>query len=234
MEREGRQVLFKAFPYANLRSSVWAFLERQGVRWLYPDDHGDYVPAGQGVNLDVPAAALSPSAARCYANFDMAEKTAPETNDPAFLFWWRNGYNSTWGNAQRQALGSGEVPPSPHGFLPGQAVEGRIQRGLRRLSAQLRQRASRSDHQRASRLVGIDRRQAGAAFPRRPGRMHDQSGLDPVRGRQGHRHHGGPGIDGRAESAAHGSRAFLRVPALPGTLRAPGEADGALGRISDA
>ena len=48
----------------------------------------------------------------------MAQKAASDTNDPAYLFWWRNGYNSTWGNAQWHALGGGEVPPSPHGFLP--------------------------------------------------------------------------------------------------------------------
>ena len=52
VEREGREVIFKAWPYANVRFSVWAFLEKQGVRWLYPDDQGDYVPAGKGVSLD--------------------------------------------------------------------------------------------------------------------------------------------------------------------------------------
>jgi hypothetical protein len=118
VEREGRQVLFKAWPYANVRSSVWAFLERQGVRWLYPDDHGDWVRAGQGVDLACLPLHYTPSAARRYANFGMAEKTASGTNDPAFLFWWRNGYNSTWGGAQRLALGGEEMPPSLHGFLP--------------------------------------------------------------------------------------------------------------------
>ena len=118
VEREGRQVLFKAFPYAHVRSSVWAFLERQGVRWLYPDDHGDYLPAGQGVDLASLPLRYAPSAARRYANFEMAEKSASATNDPAYLFWWRNGYNSTWGGAQRLALGGAEVPPSPHEFLP--------------------------------------------------------------------------------------------------------------------
>jgi len=118
VERAGRQVLFQAFPYANVRFSVWAFLERQGVRWLYPDDHGDWVPAGQGVDLTCLPLHYAPSSARRYANFEMAEKSASETNDPACLFWWRNGYNSTWGSAQRLALGGAEVPPSPHGFLP--------------------------------------------------------------------------------------------------------------------
>ena len=118
VEREGRQVLFNAWPYANVRFSVWALLEKQGVRWLYPDDHGDWVPAGQGVNLDYLPLRYTPRAGRRYANFDMVQKAASDTNDPVYLFWWRNGYNSTWGSAQWHALGGGEVPPSPHGFLP--------------------------------------------------------------------------------------------------------------------
>jgi hypothetical protein len=117
VEREGRQVLFNAWPYANVRFSVWAFLEKQGVRWLYPDDHGDWVPAGQGVNLDCLPLRYAPRAGRRYANFDMVQKAASDTNDPVYLFWWRNGYNSTWGNAQWHALGGGEVPPRPHGLI---------------------------------------------------------------------------------------------------------------------
>ena len=118
VERAGREVIFKAWPYANVRFSVWALLERQGVRWLYPDDHGDWIPAGRGVNLDCLPLRYTPCATRRYANFEMAQKTATETNDPVYLFWWRNGYNSTWGSGQWHALGGSEVPRSPHGFVP--------------------------------------------------------------------------------------------------------------------
>ena len=121
VERDGREVIFKAWPYANLRASVWAFLEKQGVRWLYPDDHGDFVPAGKGVDLSCLPLRFTPSASRRYANFEMpqqAAKVAAAANDPAFLFWWRNGYNSTWGNAQQLALGGEEVPADPQGLVP--------------------------------------------------------------------------------------------------------------------
>ena len=89
VERDGREVIFKAWPYANLRASVWAFLEKQGVRWLYPDDHGDFVPAGTGVNLNCLPLRWTPCASRRYANFEMpqqAANAASATNDPASLF----------------------------------------------------------------------------------------------------------------------------------------------------
>jgi len=117
VERQGREVLFRAWPYANVRASVWKFLERQGVRWLYPDNHGDYVPAGKGVNLECLPLRCTPSAGRRYANFD-TERFCTRPEDAGFLFWWRNGYNSTWGGHQRRALGGEEVPPNPHGLLP--------------------------------------------------------------------------------------------------------------------
>lgn len=91
VERDGREVQFKAWPYANVRRSVWAFLEKQGVRWLYPDDHGDFVPSGKGVSLEGLPLRYTPGAIRCFANFPVPQKVATLTNDPAYLFWWRNG-----------------------------------------------------------------------------------------------------------------------------------------------
>ena len=34
VERDGREVRFRAWPYENVLNSVWEFLERQGVRWV--------------------------------------------------------------------------------------------------------------------------------------------------------------------------------------------------------
>ena len=124
VERDGREVIFRAWPYANVRASVWAFLEKQGIRWVYPDHHGDFVPTGKGVNLDCLPLHFAPCAARRFANFDMAQKAAMaaeaanEPNDPVSLFWWRNGYNDTWGSAQWHVLGGHEVPKDPHGWIP--------------------------------------------------------------------------------------------------------------------
>jgi len=117
VERDGREVVFKAWPYANVRRSVWAFLEKQGVRWLYPDEHGDFVPSGKGVSLDGLPLRYTPGSVRCYANFPVPQKVATLTNDPAYLFWWRNGYDSTWAGAQWKALGGGEVPTDPNGVI---------------------------------------------------------------------------------------------------------------------
>jgi hypothetical protein len=117
VEREGRTVIFRAWPYANVRRSVWAFLEKQGVRWLYPDEHGDFVPTGKGVSLEGLPLRYTPAAIRCFANFPEPQKAATLTNDPAYLFWWRNGYDSTWAGAQWQALGGGEVPADPNAVI---------------------------------------------------------------------------------------------------------------------
>jgi len=113
VEREGREVLFKAWPYANVRASVWAFLEQQGVRWVYPDEHGDFVPTGKGVSLDGLPLRAAPACSRRFANFPEAQNTATDMNDASYLFWWRNGYDSTWANAQWRALGGSEVPADP-------------------------------------------------------------------------------------------------------------------------
>lgn len=51
MERQGREVLFKAWPYRNVAYSVWEFLRQQGVVWAAPEDHAEYVPTGKGVDL---------------------------------------------------------------------------------------------------------------------------------------------------------------------------------------
>ena len=51
VERQGREVLFKAWPHRNVAYSVWEFLRQQGVIWAAPEDHADYVPAGKGVDL---------------------------------------------------------------------------------------------------------------------------------------------------------------------------------------
>ncbi len=51
VERQGREVLFKAWPYRNVAYSVWEFLRQQGVVWAAPEDHAEYVPTGKGVDL---------------------------------------------------------------------------------------------------------------------------------------------------------------------------------------
>ncbi len=111
VEREGREVVFRAWPYRNVLWSVWEFLDRQGVKWVYPDAHGDHVPVGRGIDPDVAPFQYTPTTEFIYANFGVEYLR----NDPdAFLHFWRNRWSHTWGGHQRDALGGGEVPKKPY------------------------------------------------------------------------------------------------------------------------
>jgi len=112
VEREGREVLFRAWPYRCVLWSVWEFLERQGVRWLYPDAHGDFVPVGQGVSLKMLPLKVTPSARSIYANWDTSalEPWPPwmkQATLQGYLYPWRNHWNCSWGNGP---LGGAEIP----------------------------------------------------------------------------------------------------------------------------
>ena len=110
IERSGREVTFRAWPYRNVLWSVWEFLDRQGVKWVYPDAHGDFVPAGRGVDLSVAPLQFTPSTDYIYANFGV-EFLRPDPD--AFLHFWRNGWTCTWGGHQRDAFDGTEVPAPP-------------------------------------------------------------------------------------------------------------------------
>ncbi len=123
VERDGREVVFRAWPYRNALWSVWEFLDRQGVRWLFPDAHGDHVPAGSGIDPDVAPFQYEPSTDFIYANFGVEYLR----DDPdAFLHFWRNRWSHTWGHHQRDALGGDEVPKKhyPNAAIHPDHVEG--------------------------------------------------------------------------------------------------------------
>ena len=113
-EREGRSVVFRAWPYRNVAYSVWEFLRRQGVVWAYPDSHGDLVPVGKGVDLSILPLRYRPSADLRYANFDTGRDYGegyPWADQ--LLFFARNGYGSDWGCIGRALQYDREVPPLP-------------------------------------------------------------------------------------------------------------------------
>ncbi|MCO5068987.1 MAG: DUF4838 domain-containing protein [Kiritimatiellae bacterium] len=115
VERVGREIVFRAWPYKHVLWSVWEFLDRQGVKWLYPDAHGDFVPTGRGIDLSIAPFQYTPSSDFIYANFGVEYLR----NDPdAFLHFWRNRWTDTWGGHQRDALGGEEVPKRPYPHLP--------------------------------------------------------------------------------------------------------------------
>ncbi|HMP76780.1 MAG TPA: DUF4838 domain-containing protein [Kiritimatiellia bacterium] len=109
--REGREVVFRAWPYRNVLWSVWEFLDRQGVKWVYPGAHGDHVPTDRGILPDVAPLQYTPSTEFIYANFGVEYLR----NDPdAFLHFWRNRWSHTWGGHQRDTFGGEEVPKKPY------------------------------------------------------------------------------------------------------------------------
>jgi hypothetical protein len=97
-----------------LIQSVWEFLERQGIRWLYPDAHGDSIPYGKGIDLSVLPIHTTPSSPWIFRNFgfepDKVDGLRPSRD--ADLYFWRNRYDSTWGNQQTSILGSDPVTRS--------------------------------------------------------------------------------------------------------------------------
>ena len=111
VEKDGRSVVFRAWPYRNVAYSVWEFLRRQGVVWAYPDLHSEYVPAGRGVNLDILPLCYRPAAELREAKFDIGRYYGVPCPDD-FLFFLRNGYGEErFAGIAFQA--DAEVPAAP-------------------------------------------------------------------------------------------------------------------------
>lgn len=113
IEINGREVLFKAWPYRNVLKSVWEFLHRQGVRFIYPDGHGDNIPSLPRVDLSFLPLRTVHCARRIYANWDTAgflpwPQFVDQTLRQEYLNIWRNGWTGSWDTAS--FLFSSEVP----------------------------------------------------------------------------------------------------------------------------
>ena len=122
VEREGRAVVFRAWPYRNVLFSAWEFLRRQGVVWAYPNDHGDRVPAGKGVNLGILPLHYRPSAEWRCARFEtLGLHLYPWTEQ--FLFFARNGYESSGQTLEQFLNQHNEVPTLPQQMARGATVQ---------------------------------------------------------------------------------------------------------------
>ncbi len=113
IEINGREVVFNAWPYRCVLWSVWEFLERQGIRWVYPDPHGDSVPTGMGVNLSFLPLRYTPSATSIYANWEATQfqpwpAWCKQSLRQEFLYPWRNRWNDSW--CGQGPLGGEEIP----------------------------------------------------------------------------------------------------------------------------
>jgi hypothetical protein len=125
----GREVQFTGWPYRCVDWGVWQFLEDQGVRWVYPDGHGDSVPTGKGVSLTRLPLKINPSAISIYANFDCAtlhpwSDSMLQSVRQEFLYPWRNHWNVSWDGYG--PLGGTEIPKmlSPGGSINTNYTEG--------------------------------------------------------------------------------------------------------------
>jgi hypothetical protein len=92
--RDGERVEFNGVTERGVMYAVYEFLHRQGVRWLYPDALGEYVPTGAGVNLDVLPLTGEPDFTRRYANWNIERH---EADPERYLWYYRSRWNSTWG-----------------------------------------------------------------------------------------------------------------------------------------
>jgi hypothetical protein len=126
----GREVRFSGWPYRCVMWGVWEFLERQGVRWVYPDGHGDFVPTGSGISLSMLPLKVNPSAISIYANFD-CNSLHPwppwilQSVRQEFLYPRRNRWNVSWDNYG--PLGGSEIPTLPS---PGVTVNSNFTEGF--------------------------------------------------------------------------------------------------------
>ena len=116
----GRVVSFTGWPYRCVLWSVWEFLERQGVRWVYPDGHGDLVPVGGGVNLGVLPLHYAASAKIIYANWDTGvfqpwPAWMKQSIRQEYLYPWRNRWTGAWSAGP---LGGAEIPKQPATGIP--------------------------------------------------------------------------------------------------------------------
>ncbi len=122
VELDGKDVVFRAWPYRNVLVSAWAFLESQGVRWVYPDPHGDVVPSRKELNLGVLPLRYAPPVERIYANLDVQPFCPSMPWDlhnrwvfyptESYLYFWRNHWLAS---SNGFTFGGGAEVPLPEG-----------------------------------------------------------------------------------------------------------------------
>lgn len=128
IERNGREILFKAWPYRNVLQSVWEFLRRQGVCWVSPDGHGDVVPAVKEIDLSFLPLRTVPSARRMYANWDTGgflpwPLHVRQTLRQEYLNIWRSGWTGSWNTPRFMVSSEIPVKPAPGIALSSQYTE---------------------------------------------------------------------------------------------------------------
>ena len=127
IRHEGREVRFSGLSTRATFDAVAVFLEKQGVRWVYPGPMGDWVPRRRGIDLGLLPIDEEPSFAVRHANFNVQRYVG----HPWYRWFLRTRWNLSWGNALTENPGfpRPEKRPSfgfPHSFnalVPGEAFK---------------------------------------------------------------------------------------------------------------
>ena len=107
--REGKDIVISGPTQRAVLYGAYELLDRQGVRWLYPDSHGDCVPSRGELDLSVLPIKYRPPFASRYANFGIDRLSKHSKTEDGRLFFVRHHFNDTWGSGLRATLGG--IPP---------------------------------------------------------------------------------------------------------------------------
>ncbi|MDP6113695.1 MAG: DUF4838 domain-containing protein [Planctomycetota bacterium] len=106
---EGEDIVISGPTQRAVLYGVYELLDQLGVRWLYPDSHGDYVPRLRRFPRSILPIRYRPPFRTRYANFP-ADRLASKTNSPdSRLFFVRHHFNNSWGNGLSSTLSG--IPP---------------------------------------------------------------------------------------------------------------------------
>lgn len=106
VQKTGTRIVFDGPTQRAVLYAVYEFLHRQGVRWPYPDEFGDFVPVNRGIDLSVLPLADEPSFIVRYANWNTQRY---ESERASYLWYYRNRWNSSWGGRLNDRPGT--LPP---------------------------------------------------------------------------------------------------------------------------
>lgn len=104
-------IIFRGETPLGLLYGVYEFLHRQGVRWLYPDALGDFVPAPRPLDLAGLPLEDEPAFAWRYANWNSERQ---QDRPDEYRWYYRNRWNGTWAGALNDRPGVPQPAAIPH------------------------------------------------------------------------------------------------------------------------
>ena len=113
VEKSGKKIIFRSWPYYEVLRGVWAFLDRQGVVWTSPEGHGEFIPEKNSIETKFLPISGEDFPSRMYANWDTSALLPHQLGDQKnysqeYLNIWRNGWTGSWDTPS--FLKSPEIP----------------------------------------------------------------------------------------------------------------------------